>query len=125
MKVLCVNIISPVTLREVPAHPGVKRLEEYDVLEMLVLPGRGAKFRILTDDGVPALFDAAMFVTTAAAIPRHWVMSAREGGLVKLGPAPWLEPGFWERYFDGDPDAIAAYESERNDGASDEGPKRG
>jgi hypothetical protein len=108
---------------EVPAHPGVTLHEEYDVLEMRVTPGRGATFRILTDDGMPALYDAAMFVATAAAIPRHWVMSVREGGLVKLGPAPWLEPGFWERYFDGDPDAIAAYEAGRNDGSSEEGSK--
>lgn len=119
MRALCVKLISPVSGMEVLDHPGVNLDEQYDILSILLEPGRGAKFRVLTADGTPALFDAAMFVATAAAIPRNWVMSVREGGVVSFGPESWLQPGFWERYFDGDPDAVAAFDTERNDGAHD------
>jgi hypothetical protein len=30
-----------------------------------------------------------------------------------MRPAPWGVVGFWERYFDGDPEAIAIFEEER------------
>lgn len=115
MRVLCIKIISPVTREEVLEHPGVQLDLEYDVLSILVESGRGAKFRIRTDDGTPALFDAAMFAAAADKIPRNWVMSVREGGLVSFGPARWLQPGFWERYFDGDPEAVAVFKSESDD----------
>ena len=118
MRALCVKIISPVTREEVLEHPGVRLDHEYEVLSILVEPGRGAKFRILTADGTPALFDAAMFVTTEAEIPRNWVVRAREGGVVDFAPAAWLESGFWERFFDRDPTAVAGFEAERREAAA-------
>src|SRR5216683_2988200 len=72
-----------------------------------------AKMRILADDNrTPILVDAAMFAANSQPIPRSWVATIREGGVVELGPRAWLEHGFWERYFDGDPDAIAAFRRE-------------
>jgi hypothetical protein len=39
-------------------------------------------------------------------------LAIREGGVVELGPPSWLEPGFWERYFDRDPDTISQFQRE-------------
>jgi hypothetical protein len=112
MKVLCVKIISPVTREEVLEHPGVRLHEEYSVLSIIVEPSRGAKLRIMTSDGTPALFDAAMFATSNGHLPSNWVVHVSENGVLELGPASWLKPGFWERYFDKDPAAVAAFEAE-------------
>lgn len=112
VRALCVKIINPVTSEEVLVHPGIRLHEEYPVLSIIVEPGRGAKFRIPTSDGTPALFDAAMFATTGDSLPPNWVVRTREGGVVEFGPASWLEEGFWDRYFDKDPEALAIFETE-------------
>jgi hypothetical protein len=31
---------------------------------------------------------------------------------VELLPEPWTQPRFWERYYDGDPDAVRIFEEE-------------
>jgi hypothetical protein len=35
-----------------------------------------------------------------------------EGGVVHIGPESWQRPGFWERYYNDDPEAVAIYERE-------------
>jgi hypothetical protein len=115
VKALCVKIINPVTREEVLEHPGVRLHEEYPVLSIVVEPGRGAKFRILTSDSTPALFDAAMFATTNGRLPPNWVVRASENGIVEFGPAAWLERGFWEHYFDRDPAAVATFDAEKRE----------
>jgi hypothetical protein len=112
VKVLCVRIIAPVTMEEVLDHPGIRLHDEYPVLAIQAQPGRAPEIRILTDDGTPALFDARMFATTESSIPANWIARVREGGVVDLAPESWLELGFWERYFDRDPAAVRAFETE-------------
>lgn len=113
MKVLCIKIVNPVTQEEVLEHTGVRLLEEYVVISIIVEPTRGAKLRIVTADGTPALFDARMFATTTdQQIPRNWVVRVSEGGVLELSPDAWLEAGFWERYFDHDASAITKLEAE-------------
>lgn len=112
VRVVCVRIINPVTGEEVNEHPGVHVGREYPVLAAQAHSGRRAKLRILADDGTPTLFDAAMFTASEMAIPGTWVMRVREGGIVDLGPAAWLEPGFWERYFDRERSAVDLFDAE-------------
>jgi hypothetical protein len=112
VKVLCVKIINPATLQEVAKHPAVRLLDEYYVLSILVVPGRGAKFQILDSDGEPSWWDAAMFATVDDTIPSNWVCHVTEGGVVELAPGAWLEVGFWDRFFDGEPDAKTRFERE-------------
>ncbi len=86
---------------------------EYLALSILMALRGPAKLRILADDNrTPILVDATMFAANSQPIPRSWVATIREGGVVELGPRAWLEHGFWERYFDGEPDAIAAFRRE-------------
>lgn len=86
---------------------------EYQVLSILMAPKGPAKLRILADDGrTPILAEATMFAMSSQPLPQNWVASVREGGVVELGPAPWLVLGFWERYFNGEADAVAQFHRE-------------
>lgn len=88
---------------------------EYEVLELTAYPGRRVDLRLASEQGgVPALFDSALFATTDDAIPSDWAARVIDDGVVKVGPREWLEPGFWEAYFDDEPDAVAAYERGAN-----------
>jgi hypothetical protein len=86
---------------------------EYQVLSVLMARKGPAKLRIIADDGrTPILADASLFAMSSQPLPSTWVLTIREGGVVELGPPSWLEPGFWERYFDGDSDAISQFQKE-------------
>jgi hypothetical protein len=86
---------------------------EYQILSILMTPSGPAKLRILADDGrTPILVDAAMFSMNSQPLPDTWVAIIEEGGIVELGPRSWLKPGFWERYFDGDADAMTQFQRE-------------
>lgn len=86
---------------------------EYMVLSVLMAPRGPAKLRIVGDDGrTPILVEASRFAMTPQQLPSSWACAIREGGVVELGPPSWLEPGFWERYFDGDSDAVQHFREE-------------
>ncbi|TDC14649.1 hypothetical protein [Kribbella albertanoniae] len=85
---------------------------EYVVLEVLASPGRYVHLRLDLAPGVPSLWDAEMFETVDPGVPPNWVATIRDGGFLALGPARWRD-GFWERYFDDDPEAIVTFEAER------------
>lgn len=108
MKVLCMSLGA-----NRRSDPWLTINHEYLVLSILVTPKGPAKLRILSDDNrTPILVDATMFSGSSQPLPRTWVATIREGGSLELGPRPWLELGFWERYFDGDADAVAAFQNE-------------
>jgi hypothetical protein len=76
-------------------------------------PRGPVKLRIIADDGrTPILADASLFAMSSQPLSPSWSLVIREGGVVELGPSSWLEPGFWERYFDRDADALSKFEEE-------------
>lgn len=92
--------------------------KEYEVLEVLVSPTQGILLRIVGDDRfTPALFSGDLFEVTDQSIPQLWVIArvpTRDGStLYKMCPKAWLEPGFWERYFDREPEAVAIFDEQR------------
>jgi hypothetical protein len=72
--------------------------------------------QILAGDRTPSWWPATDFITVSAVIPSNWVVKVGEGGKLDLAPESWLKPGFWDRYFDRDKDAILEF---------DPGPARG
>ncbi|TCC22818.1 hypothetical protein [Kribbella speibonae] len=85
----------------------------YPVISIMAEPGGRVQLQIVADDGRSlAWFDSDTFMTVDSVIPERWVIRVAESGVVDLAPAAWLEPGFWEQYYDGDATAeqTVAYE---------------
>lgn len=113
MKVRCVKIINPVTLKIETESHWVRIGQEYTVLEILGRPGGRISLRIHQGDEPPGVWHSEMFESTDSTVPSNWVAQVSDGGMLSLGPEPWLERGFWESYFDDEPEAVAAFEAAR------------
>ena len=86
---------------------------EYVVVGILAVPGRRVELQVVDDvEQAPSWWDSEMFMTTDARVPANWVAQVGEGGAVRLGPARWLAPDFWESYFDREPEAIKVFNEE-------------
>ncbi|MFG2930257.1 hypothetical protein [Streptomyces achromogenes] len=99
------------------AKQGVAALRdgtEYIVLEVFFSGGGDSFFRIdFTQGEDSALFNSEAFVVTSPRIPENWMMFPSGGRSFTLCPESWSRPGFWESYYDHDPQALALYEEER------------
>jgi hypothetical protein len=113
MKVMCVRLINPVDGKPMTDSAWLSIDREYPVLSVAATPDGSVQLQVLTDDGrTLGWFESAMFITTDVAIPANWVVRVGERGIVELAPARWLEPGFWESFYDLDPGARRVFEEE-------------
>jgi hypothetical protein len=79
-----------------------------------ILSKSGLSFRFLGDGHNGwALFHRDQFEIVSPKMPPTWIMFCGPKSLIKLAPEPWTHPGFWERYYNQDRDAIAIFEQER------------
>jgi hypothetical protein len=108
------------TKRSMSSVPGQKTEgwitvgQEYDVLTMYIEPADEFLVRVIADDGfTPALFPADLFEITDGTVPPNWIVVRDRNGIFRFSPQAWLEPGFWERFFDRDPLSIEIFEKER------------
>lgn len=86
---------------------------EYMVLCMYIDASRGVLFRLVGDDKfTPAMFSGDLFEITEQTVPRNWIVKKQACGDFSLGPQAWSEPGFWERYFDREAAAVAAFDEQ-------------
>lgn len=84
----------------------------YHVLELWFKPAR-SRLRIVGEEPTPALFEPEMFEVVTSVIPPNWVVTSIRPGYFSLAPDVWSAVGFWERYFDAEPEAVAVFEEER------------
>jgi hypothetical protein len=112
MKVRCVRLLDPL------GKPQVKSSwltigETYHVLEIVQDQGRWL-FRLMGDEpnGV-ALFAREQFEITTSKIPESWVPGWGKDGFFELAPQAWGQIGFWEKYYDKNPEAVRIFEEER------------
>lgn len=114
MRVVCVKFLDAVTREERAEDSWLTLGGEYPVLSIEVEADRRVWLRIESDEaGTPALFDSEMFLTTSTGLASNWRARVGVGGSLELAPAAWLRPGFWEEFFDREPEAVEAYEKER------------
>ena len=75
-----------------------------------------AVFRIADKrGGAPGLLGAYLFRVVDGRLPTAWHAIVNERGNLEIGPEAWLEPGYWERFFDSDPDAKREFEQAAQD----------
>jgi hypothetical protein len=106
MRVVCTRIPTPVRGLRPGASPWVDLDHEYIVLGVLAEPGGAVQLHLLLDrDGNLAWFDSDCFLTVEGSVPPSWTTRIGAGGALELAPTTWHAEGFWELYYDGDPDA--------------------
>jgi hypothetical protein len=73
----------------------------------------GVRYRISSafPPFTPALHPAEFFEVISAKMPDSWVVDVA-GSFLDLSPQAWTESGFWERFFDNDPEAVRLFEVE-------------
>jgi hypothetical protein len=91
----------------------------YSVLGIWIERG-AARFRILGEEPVPALFEIELFEIVDQSLPRSWVVTSPAPETLSFGPASWARPGFWTDFFDGDRQAVRVFEEECRKMDSDE-----
>jgi hypothetical protein len=113
MKVLCQRLPGPIDGSVLEASPWLTLDAVYTVASVTAEPGGRVQLQVVADDGHSlAWFNSDTFMTVDSTIPERWVARIGESGSFDLGPAAWLEPGFWEAYYDGDPAVQRAVEDE-------------
>lgn len=112
MKVRCIRIISPVDGSDLVESSWVRVGHEYVVLTLLIDPSGHVKVRIANDRESPGIWASEMFETSDENLPPNWVARLEVDGLLEFGPKDWLRKGFWEDYYDYEPEARAQYERE-------------
>jgi hypothetical protein len=111
MKVRCVKLLdsrSQPVERSTWATVGAV----YRVLGVWMEPGQ-TRLRLLGDERTPALFEPELFEVVSSAIPLTWVVTSPKPGCLSFEPEARSGGEFWERFFDGEPEAIAMFEEQR------------
>jgi hypothetical protein len=67
-------------------------------------------FRVINDRGEPILYPKGLFEIIDCSIPSGWVFLDEGDGAYSIGPPDCSYPGFYERYFDKEPNAVAKFE---------------
>lgn len=67
-------------------------------------------FRVIDDCGEPILYPIGLFDIIDCSIPSGLVFLDAGDGEYFIGPSDCLYPGFYERYFDKEPNAVAKFE---------------
>jgi hypothetical protein len=80
---------------------------------MFFHPQQGTVLRMIGNEpSTPGLFSGDLFDVIDSRVPRNWVVVKNKHGMhgiYEFSPAAWLEDGFWEPLFDGDPSAVATF----------------
>lgn len=75
----------------------------------LVIGIEADDFRILNDQGRPFLYPRRLFNVVDSREPEDWETEFGEDGERYAYPAPLNGAGFFEDFFDGQPDAVSAF----------------
>jgi len=114
MKVRCVKFIDEQTGQTLDSNSWLSVGKEYRVLSIYMQHGLPMKFQLIGDDGeTPAYHAANQFEIVTNIIPSTWVVDFESDSYFKLTPRNWCNVGFWEDYFDGVPEAVDLFDSEK------------
>jgi len=114
MKVICSKILDPDTGEEKQKDSWLTTGHTYTVLSVIVGASGKLQFRLIGDDKyTPFLADANQFEVTDTKIPKSWEINFSPNSHFSISPKAWCRVGFWDDYFDGDPEAEAIFDREK------------
>lgn len=115
MKVQCEKIINHETGKVSDKDAWLTVGKVYDVLSFSVNDNGVIEYRLMADDGyTPALFRASQFTIVCSALPSNWIINCEQNSYFELAPESWVQAGFWEEYFDREPNTVAIFETEKD-----------
>ncbi len=114
MKVECIKITDPETGSFIEKNSWLTVGNVYQVLSVLIADSSSVEYRLLSDDGyTPGIYEASQFKILSNKLALSWVCNYEDGVYFELAPKPWIRSGFWEDYFDGEPEAINIFNLEK------------
>lgn len=116
MKVRCIKILSPATGKDLgQKSPWLTVGKIYMALALTIESGEVTRVLIESDeDNVPKDFFINQFEVIDENEPDNWISKDGPGDTVWKAPASWLEEDFWDRFDDGDEQALNTYLVECN-----------
>jgi hypothetical protein len=60
-----------------------------------------------------ALFQLEQFEVVSSRLSPAWIIAWNSAGVFELTVDEWLQPGFWERYYERDSNAVDSFEKAR------------
>jgi len=86
----------------------------YYVLSVLLGSNGKWLLRLIGDgkNGV-AMFNLEGFEVVSNRIPNTWIATWDEKGVFALTPSAWNQRGFWEKFYDRDPETVRIFEEEK------------
>ena len=58
------------------------------------------------------MFSGELFEIIDDRMPPNWVIKKDRNGAYQISTRAWLQPGFWEKFFDRDPESVAVFKEE-------------
>lgn len=84
----------------------------YTVLSVRIEANGIITFQILPDNNNgPGIFKNKLFEVTDGNIPTNWKIDECNG-VLRMSPTAWKQSGFWEKFFDADPEAQDVFRRE-------------
>jgi hypothetical protein len=111
MKVRCITLLNS-RGQPVERSAWAKVGAVYHVLGIWIEPSQ-TRLRLVGEQPTPALFEPEMFEVVSSIVPSMWVVTFPRSGCLSFAPAEWSGPGFWEAFFDREPNAVACFEEQR------------
>lgn len=113
MRVKCVKIFNEHTKQHQDISSWLTIGKEYVVLSIHVYSDI-VMYNIINDNSnqSPGSHDAIQFEVVSHRIPSNWRINPGTLNLFTLGPKAWEQENFWDRCYEGDPEAIKVYKSE-------------
>jgi hypothetical protein len=103
MKVFTKNSVNTNENNE-PINPHISPNKAYHVIGF-----DDENFRIMNDLNEPVLYPKYLFNVIDSVLPTDWIKTSYDEGEYFVNPLELSEPGFYEDYFDGVPDAVEKF----------------
>ncbi|MES2662166.1 MAG: hypothetical protein V4629_02580 [Pseudomonadota bacterium] len=115
MKVRCIKLLDELTGSYLEHSPWLSIGKTYTVLSINLRHGSLGKFQLISDDhDTPTYHNSNQFEIVSQNIPKSWIIDFEADSHFSLAPKAWSEPGFLEAYFDGEPEAIKLFNTEKD-----------